>query len=75
MVYLDQSGEALAGPLRPGNRGAHTAADQVALAKTHSRKYPRSTSRESRSCYGWIPLARHTADRLVSRWPIVLGWL
>jgi hypothetical protein len=32
MVYLDESSEALAAVLRPGNAGANTAADQIAAA-------------------------------------------
>jgi Transposase DDE domain group 1 len=32
MVYLDESGEALAALLRPGNAGANTAVDQIAAA-------------------------------------------
>ena len=31
LAYLDESGEALAGILRPGNAGANTAADQIAV--------------------------------------------
>jgi len=31
LAYLDHSGEALAGVLRPGNAGANTAADQIAV--------------------------------------------
>ena len=32
LAYLDESGEALAAELRPGNAGANTAADQIAVA-------------------------------------------
>lgn len=31
LAYLDESGEALAGTLRPGNAGANSAADQIAV--------------------------------------------
>ena len=40
MVYLDQSGEALAGLLRPGNRGANNAADQVAVCEDALAQIP-----------------------------------
>jgi len=33
LAYGDESGEALAGELRPGNAGANTAADQIAVAE------------------------------------------
>jgi len=33
LAYADQTGEALAGELRPGNAGAGTAADQIAVAE------------------------------------------
>ena len=33
LAYADQTGEALAGELRPGNAGANTAADQIAVAE------------------------------------------
>ena len=33
LAYADETGEALAGELRPGNAGANTAADQIAVAE------------------------------------------
>jgi hypothetical protein len=33
LAYADQTGEALAGELRPGNAGANTAADQITVAE------------------------------------------
>jgi hypothetical protein len=33
LAYADQTGEALAGELRPGNAGANTAADQIKVAE------------------------------------------
>ncbi len=33
LAYADQTGEALAGELRPGNAGSNTAADQIAVAE------------------------------------------
>jgi hypothetical protein len=40
MVYLDESGEALAGLLRPGNRGANNAADQIAASEIALAQIP-----------------------------------
>jgi Transposase DDE domain group 1 len=40
MVYLDESGEALAGLLRPGNRGANNAADQIAVCEQALAQIP-----------------------------------
>lgn len=40
MVYLEESGEALAGLLRPGNRGANNAADQVAASEIALAQIP-----------------------------------
>lgn len=40
MVYLDQSGEALAGLLRPGNRAPHNAADQIAVSEQALAQIP-----------------------------------
>jgi Transposase DDE domain group 1 len=41
LAYLDESDEALAGELRPGNAGANTAADQVAVAEAALEQIPR----------------------------------
>jgi hypothetical protein len=40
MAYCDESGEALAGLLRPGNAGANTAADQIAVAEEALQQIP-----------------------------------
>ena len=41
LAYADQSGEALAGELRPGNAGANTAADQIAVAEHAIEQIPK----------------------------------
>ncbi len=40
LAYGDQTGEALAGELRPGNAGAGTAADQIAVAEQAIQQIP-----------------------------------
>jgi len=40
LAYLDESSEALAGELRPGNAGANTAADQIAVAEAALEQIP-----------------------------------
>ena len=40
LAYGDQTGEALAGQLRPGNAGANTAADQIAVAEGALEQVP-----------------------------------
>jgi hypothetical protein len=40
LAYVDQTGEALAGELRPGNAGANTAADQIAVAEHALNQIP-----------------------------------
>jgi len=40
LAYCDQTGEALAGELRPGNAGANTAADQIAVAEQAIQQIP-----------------------------------
>jgi hypothetical protein len=40
LAYADQTGEALAGELRPGNAGANTAADQIAVAEAALEQIP-----------------------------------
>ena len=40
LAYADQTGEALAGELRPGNAGAGTAADQIAVAEAALAQIP-----------------------------------
>ena len=40
LAYADQTGEALAGELRPGNTGAGTAADQIAVAEQAIAQIP-----------------------------------
>ena len=41
VAYGDQTGEAMAGVLRPGNAGANTAADQIAVAELALEQIPR----------------------------------
>jgi hypothetical protein len=40
LAYADETGEALAGELRPGNAGANTAADQIAVAEAALGQLP-----------------------------------
>ena len=40
LAYLDETDEALAGELRPGNAGANTAADQIAVAEQALAQIP-----------------------------------
>ena len=40
LAYADQTGEALAGELRPGNAGANSAADQIAVAEQALAQIP-----------------------------------
>jgi hypothetical protein len=40
LAYADQTGEALAGELRPGNANANTAADQIAVAEQALEQIP-----------------------------------
>lgn len=40
LAYADQTGEALAGELRPGNAGANTATDQIAVAERALQQIP-----------------------------------
>jgi hypothetical protein len=40
LAYGDQTGEALAGELRPGNAGANTAAEQIAVAEAALEQIP-----------------------------------
>ena len=40
LAYCDQTGEALAGELRPGNAGANTAADQIKVAEAALEQIP-----------------------------------
>ena len=46
LVYLDQTGEALAGRLRPGNAGANTAQDHVELLDAALQQLPLPTRAE-----------------------------
>ena len=46
LVYLDQTGEALAGRLRPGNAGANTALDHVELLDAALAQLPWPTRKE-----------------------------
>ena len=40
LAYADETGESLAGELRPGNAGANTAADQIAVAEQAIQQIP-----------------------------------
>ena len=40
LAYSDETGEALAGELRPGNAGANTAVDQIAVAEQAIEQFP-----------------------------------
>jgi hypothetical protein len=40
LAYADQTGEALAGELRPGNAGSNTAADQITVAEQAIQQIP-----------------------------------
>src|SRR3954453_22536027 len=40
LAYTEESGEALSGELRPGNAGANTAADQIAVAEAALAQIP-----------------------------------
>ncbi|MBA3809325.1 MAG: transposase, partial [Solirubrobacterales bacterium] len=40
LAYADETSEALAGELRPGNAGANTAADQIAVAEQAIQQIP-----------------------------------
>lgn len=40
LAYCDETGEALAGELRPGDAGANTAADQIAIAEAAIQQIP-----------------------------------
>ena len=41
LAYADQTGEALAGELRPGNAGANTAADQITVSEHALEQIPK----------------------------------
>jgi hypothetical protein len=43
LAYADETGEALAGELRPGNAGANTAADQIQVAEQAIEQFPTET--------------------------------
>jgi len=56
MAYCDETGEALASILRPGNAGSNTAADQIAVIEQALDRFPPSRSPTSRS--SCVPTAR-----------------
>jgi Transposase DDE domain group 1 len=73
LAYLDESGEALAGALRPGNAAANTAADQIAVADEALPADPRGARGRDRDAVARRLRGRHArADRLVPRRP---DWL
>jgi Transposase DDE domain group 1 len=47
LAYLDESQEALAAELRPGNAGANTAADQIAVAEAALEQLPAEVAAEA----------------------------
>ena len=47
LAYLDGSQEALAAELRPGNAGANTAADQIAVAEAALEQLPAEAAEEA----------------------------
>ena len=49
LAYADETGEALAGELRPGNAGANNAADQIAGCRAGHRADPRRAHRDDRA--------------------------
>ena len=49
LAYLDGTEEALAGVLRPGNAGANTAADQIAVLDAALAQFPSASRRARRS--------------------------
>ena len=61
LAYADETGEALAGELRPGNAGANTAADQIRSPSGRWRRSRPSRSRASRSCCASTPPAPATS--------------
>ncbi len=69
LAYADETSEALAGELRPGNAGANTA--WPTRSRSLSRRLGRSppgTSRASSCCCAWIPRgSSHAAVGLGSR--------
>jgi hypothetical protein len=53
LAYCDETGEALAGLLRPGNAGSNTAADQIAVIEQALRQIPAGqigADRDPRAC-------------------------
>ncbi len=52
LAYADQTGEALAGELRPGNAGSNTAADQIAVAEHAIQQIPEAHIERSSCCSG-----------------------
>ena len=50
LAYADETGEALAGELRPGNAGANTAADQIAVAEQALAQIPARHIEEIEIC-------------------------
>jgi hypothetical protein len=76
LVYLDQTGEALAGRLRPGNAGANTAQDLPAWARQLCLPEEFLEAAPKRLRYQVLHLAgrlvrsgRRTTLRLDARWP------
>ena len=61
LAYADETREALAGVLRPGNAGANTAADQIAVVELALEQIPRATSGASRSWCAPTPPAPPTS--------------
>jgi hypothetical protein len=62
MAYLDETGEALAGTLRPGNAAANDAGDQIAACEAALEQLPPSRSQSFRCSCGWTPRAPRTSS-------------
>ena len=64
LAYLDETREALAGLLRPGNAGANTAADHIEVVELALEQLPRAVVESARSwCATDSAGATHESDR------------
>ncbi len=61
LAYADETGEALAGELRPGSAGAGTAVEQSAVAEAALAQIPQAHTRTSSCCCAWTPRAPATS--------------
>ena len=67
LAYLDGCEQALAGLLRPGNAGANTAADKIAVLDAALAQLPKRARRASDPRAGRLGGRDARADRLLSR--------